>query len=175
MKARINVEDHVNVQFRSTNQPDLCLEKGKAVASIVLDIETVETNKKRVADNQLVLVTEIERNPQVDSQVTEIIVNQIASPQQDVGRITSKNKFTDLNLEGGKIVVDLSSEAQASTSIYNEGTKKKEKTNGSKHPLGSKKKKAKKKDHEMGKSKVTEHLILRKVLPPSMKLACWNI
>ena len=165
-KTRNNVEEQAAVHFLSIDQPALCLDKGKAVASVVLDTETVETNKKRVADNHLVPGNEIEGYPQVDSQVTEITVKQVAPPQQDTGRITSKNKYADLSLEGGEIIVDLATESQPSTSICNEVTKEKERTNGNKHPLGSKKKKVKKKDHEMGKSKVTEHLILRKVLPP---------
>ncbi|CAK9175408.1 unnamed protein product [Ilex paraguariensis] len=103
---------------------------------------------------------------QVDTQVTEIIVNQVASSQLDIGRITPRNKFPNMSLEGGEIIVDLAAEAHPSNSICNDVTKEKEKTNGNKHPLGNKKKKVKKKAHEMGKSKVTEHLILRTVLLP---------
>ncbi|CAK9147756.1 unnamed protein product [Ilex paraguariensis] len=93
----INVEEQAAVQNLCTDQPVLCINKGKAVASVVLDTEIVETNKKRVADNLLVPGTEIERYPQVNTQVTEIIVKQVASPQQDTRRITSRNKFADLS------------------------------------------------------------------------------
>ncbi|CAK9152255.1 unnamed protein product, partial [Ilex paraguariensis] len=104
-KARNNVEEQAAIHILSADQPVFCLDKGKAVASIVLDTETVETNKKRVADNHLVPGNEIEGYP------------------QDTGRITSKNKFADLSLEAGEIIMDLAVESQPSTSICNEVTK----------------------------------------------------
>ncbi|CAK9171828.1 unnamed protein product [Ilex paraguariensis] len=122
-KARNNVEEQAAIHNLSADQSVLCLDKGKAVASVVLDSEMVDTNKKRDADNHLVPGNEIEGYPQVNSQVTEIIVKQVASPQQDTGRITSKNKFADLSLEGGELIVDLAAESQPCTSICNEVTK----------------------------------------------------
>ncbi|CAK9165356.1 unnamed protein product [Ilex paraguariensis] len=144
---------HMNKQKRWQMIPS-----GEASKNLV-DVDVLPEDKKNLTKDQPNLLEAQQKQPRPR-----------APRNQDVGRITSKNKLVGLNLEGGEIIVDLASETEASTSIYNEGTKEKEKANGNKHPLGSKNKKAKKKDHEMGKSKVTEHLSFRKVLSPQLSL-----
>ncbi|CAK9170896.1 unnamed protein product [Ilex paraguariensis] len=69
-QAKIVVEEQASVQNLCTDQPVLFIDKGKAMTSVVLDTETVETNKKRAADNLLVPGTGIEGHPQIDIQVT---------------------------------------------------------------------------------------------------------